>query len=435
MYEKEKETIEIGIIGAGGMGRFYAQTFSKAGWKNVHVCDLPEKYESLKKDFEGTNINVLPDGFHISRRCDWIMYAVEAEYINAVVKTYGPATKMGAIVGGQTSVKKPEIEALEKYLPPDVHIISCHSMHGPGVDPTGQPLIVIPHRASKEKLELVLRLLSCFKSNIAQLTADEHDRITADTQAVTHAAFLTMGSAWKANAQFPWLLPHFVGGIENVKVNVALRIYSNKWHVYAGLAIMNPIAKVQITQYAKCVADLFKLMIQEKEDEFRARIKKAGEFVFGGLQKDHVPILLDDTILDEFSLSKIPKEKKQPNSHLSLLAMVDCWHKLGLNPYEHMVCQTPLFRMWMGITEYLFRNPVMLDEAINAALYRKEIRADDMEFVTCARGWAESVSLGSMEGYQKRFEETADFFKDQFAESTLVGNRMISMISKNISQK
>ncbi|KAI8094806.1 hypothetical protein BDF21DRAFT_330837 [Thamnidium elegans] len=435
MYEKEKETIEIGIIGAGGMGRFYAQTFSKAGWKNVHVCDLPEKYESLKKDFEGTNINVLPDGFHISRRCDWIMYAVEAEYINAVVKTFGPATKMGAIVGGQTSVKKPEIEALEKYLPPDVHIISCHSMHGPGVDPTGQPLIVIPHRASNEKVELVLRLLSCFKSNIAQLTADEHDRITADTQAVTHAAFLTMGSAWKANAQFPWLLPHFVGGIENVKVNVALRIYSNKWHVYAGLAIMNPIAKVQITQYAKCVADLFKLMIQEKEDEFRARIKTAGEFVFGGLQKDHVPILLDDTILDEFSLSKIPKEKKQPNSHLSLLAMVDCWHKLGLNPYEHMVCQTPLFRMWMGITEYLFRNPVMLDEAINAALYRKEIRPDDMEFVTCARGWAESVSLGSMEGYQKRFEETADFFKDQFAESTIVGNRMISMISKNTSQK
>ena len=56
-----------------------------------------------------------------------------------------------------------------------------------------------------------------------------------------------------------------------------------------------------------------------------------------------------------------------------------------------------------GITEYLFRNPAMLEEAIQAALYRKEIRSDDMEFVTCARGWAETVSLVSMEGYQKRF--------------------------------
>ncbi|KAF1804827.1 hypothetical protein V8B55DRAFT_1496835 [Mucor lusitanicus] len=434
MYEHEKETIELGIIGAGGMGRFYAQTMSKAGWKNVSICDLPEKYESVKKDFEGTNIHVLPDGYHISRRCDWIMYAVEAEYIDAVVKKYGPATKMGAIVGGQTSVKKPEVEALEKYLPEDVHIISCHSMHGPGVDPKGQPLIVIKHRATDEKLDLVLKILSCFNSNIAHLSAEEHDRITADTQAVTHAAFLTMGSAWRANAQFPWLLPHFTGGIENVKVNVALRIYSNKWHVYAGLAIMNPIANQQITQYALSVADLFKLMIQEKEEEFRARVKKAGEFVFGGLQKDHVPILLDDKILDEFSLSKIPKEQRTPNSHLSLLAMVDCWHRLGLNPYEHLVCQTPLFRMWMGITEYLFRNQAMLDDAINAALYRKDIRPDDMEFVTCARGWAESVSLGSMEGYRKRFEETAAFFKDQFAESTVVGNRMIAMITKNTSK-
>lgn len=29
----EKETLELGIIGAGGMGRFYAQRLSKAGWK------------------------------------------------------------------------------------------------------------------------------------------------------------------------------------------------------------------------------------------------------------------------------------------------------------------------------------------------------------------------------------------------------------------
>lgn len=76
-------------------------------------------------------------------------------------------------------------------------------MHGPSVDPTGQPLIVIKHRATDEKLELVLKILSCFNSNIAHLSAEQHDRITADTQAVTHAAFLTMGSAWKANNQFP----------------------------------------------------------------------------------------------------------------------------------------------------------------------------------------------------------------------------------------
>jgi prephenate dehydrogenase (NADP+) len=44
-------------------------------------------------------------------------------------------------VSGQTSVKAPERAAFDKHLPDDVHIISCHSMHGPRVDPTDQPLV------------------------------------------------------------------------------------------------------------------------------------------------------------------------------------------------------------------------------------------------------------------------------------------------------
>ena len=70
-----------------------------------------------------------------------------------------------------------------------------------------------------------------------------------------------MGCAWAANNQFPWQVSRYVGGIENVKINVTLRIYSNKWHVYAGLAILNPQAKAQIAQYADSVTELFKLML------------------------------------------------------------------------------------------------------------------------------------------------------------------------------
>lgn len=51
------------------------------------------------------------------------------------------ATKVGAIVGGQTSCKAPELAAFDKHLPPDVEIVSCHSLHGPKVDSRGQPLV------------------------------------------------------------------------------------------------------------------------------------------------------------------------------------------------------------------------------------------------------------------------------------------------------
>jgi len=250
------------------------------------------------------------------------------------------ATKQGAIVGGQTSCKAPEILAFEQHLPEDVEIVSCHSLHGPNVDPRGQPLVIIKHRASQKSFDLVEEILSCFGSKRVYLTAETHDRITADTQAVTHAAFLSMGTAWRANNQFPWEINRYVGGIENVKINVTLRIYSNKWHVYAGLAILNPSAKKQISQYAGSVTDLFKLMLGGHREELEKRIKLAGAAVFKA-ERDDEDLLLRDEVLDRFSLGKVPQERT-PNNHLSLLAMVDCWWKLGIVPYDHMICSTPV---------------------------------------------------------------------------------------------
>ena len=250
------------------------------------------------------------------------------------------ATKYGAIVGGQTSCKKPELEAFETYLPRDVDIISCHSLHGPGVDPKGQPLVQINHRTSAKGAALVKEILSCFDSKHVELTAEEHDHITADTQAVTHAAFLSMGTAWQANDQFPWETDRYVGGIENVKVNIMLRIYSNKWHVYAGLAILNPWAKIQIRQYAQSVTELFKLILGQERSAFERRMKNARSTVFSSANGSE-DLLLDEDVLDRFSLGEPPKQKKR-NNHLALLAMVDCWSQLGIVPYDHIICSTPV---------------------------------------------------------------------------------------------
>jgi prephenate dehydrogenase (NADP+) len=104
---------------------------------------------------------------------------------------------------------------------------------------------------------------------------------------------------------------------------------------------MNPSAQRQITQYAASVTELFKLMAEGKETEFANRVHTAGRFVFGE-RKDDAPRLLRDDILDQFSLSGVPQAERVPNNQLALLSMVDCWWKLGLNPYDHMICSTPV---------------------------------------------------------------------------------------------
>lgn len=41
--------------------------------------------------------------------------------------------------------------------------------------------------------------------------------------------------------------------------------------------------------------------------------------------------------------------------------------------------------MWLGVTEYLFRNDDLLDEAINTAIEDNTFRSDDLEFTFAAR--------------------------------------------------
>jgi prephenate dehydrogenase (NADP+) len=251
-----------------------------------------------------------------------------------------------------------------------------------------------------------------------------------------------MGTAWHCAASYPWESGRYTGGIEVVKINIALRIYANKWHVYAGLAILNPSARIQINQYAKSATELFKLMIEGKRDELRERVMLARDEVFGAGgegEEERAPILLSDTILDQFSLGPKPDPSSSSssssspsprNSHLSLLAMVDCWRILGIRPFQHLsLAATPLFRMWIGVAEYLFRSQERLDEALAAGIDDTHHRADDTEFVVAARGWSQAVEFGSWDMYRERFERTAEFFRPRFEEAGKVGAEMLKVIS------
>jgi len=75
---------------------------------SVHVCDLPSKYESLKSELAGafhsdiveimltcdmctgSGLTVHQNGHLVSRISDFIIYSVEAEFIESVVKEFGP---------------------------------------------------------------------------------------------------------------------------------------------------------------------------------------------------------------------------------------------------------------------------------------------------------------------------------------------------------
>ena len=393
----------------------------------MNCSDVPEKKQELEKSLAGSGIYILDDGVAVSRRSDLIFYLVPVESIYDAVAQYGPTTRKDAIVSAGTSVMTPSVEAFEKYLPEDVNIINWHWLFGPSIKPQGQSTALVNHRSSVNAYRRARDTFESVGTRIIELQSyQEHDKITADTQAVTHVGFEAMGTAWKNMISFPWENTTYVGGIDNVKILMCLRIYGGKSHVYAGLAIHNPLAREQVRQYAKSESDLFGLMIQEDEQQFRERIQKAREAVFNSRNS---LVLLDDRVMGEFSLGVQP-EQRTPNSHLSLLSMADAWHQAGVNPYNNLICQTPPFRLRLGIVEYLFRNSELLEESIRTALFDKRIRRDDLEFHTAVREWSTIIGNGDVSGYHRQFESTKAFFADRLPEGMRKSGELIKRLSE-----
>ncbi|WP_419802695.1 NAD(P)-binding domain-containing protein [Mucilaginibacter sp.] len=416
----------IGFIGLGDMGKLYAKAFAQKG---LEVCgsDLPHHFETLSEELRPHQIKVFQDGRETAQNSDLLIFSVETDRIKEVVARYAPYAKSGAIVAGQTSVKHPEIAAFEEFLPADTYIITIHALHGPGFVPKGQKLVVIPHRCEPQTYQTMLNTLAVLEADLVEMEYHQHDKIVADTQAVTHVGFESMGTACATAGFYPWESAAYIGGIDNVKILIMLRIFSYKAHVYAGLAILNPYAKQQVKQYAVSESELFKLMIQEDEKELRKRLYLARDFVFHESRK---PILLDDAVMKEFSLSANSDQRK-PNSHLSILSMVDAWNKLQINPYDNLICQTPPFRLRLGIAEYLFKNEELLEESIQTALYDKTIRGDDLEFHSAVRDWSAIINYGDIEGYKLHFNHTQNFFKDRLEHGRHQSAKMIKRLMKD----
>ncbi|KAI7962085.1 hypothetical protein MJO28_000179 [Puccinia striiformis f. sp. tritici] len=393
------------------------------------VCDRPEKFDQLREDYKDQpNVRVVANGHLVSRSSDSIIYSVDSEHIEAIVEQYGPPLlhfywsfylmvgKLGAIVAGQTSVKAPEQAAFEKYLPSDARVCSIHSLHAPSIPPDGQALALIPFRCSIEEKESVKETLAPLRSRYVGLSYEKHDVVMANTQACTHAAFLrylfifpssqpcyvatreltltsisdkSMGTAWHASGRFPWDSGRYT-----------LRIYSSKWHVYAGLAILDPIARVQIDQSARSVTELFVLMVSNDEEGLRKRVHAGRDHVFGppgSPRSTTPPILLASIVFKSFHPSRTA---------------------------------TPVFRLWFGLIHHLYNSPERLDKAIHAAVHNLDYRADDCEFVLAARGWSQCISCGDFELYQDRFQHTAEFFKPRIEEGKGKGNAMMKYILK-----
>lgn len=98
------------------------------------------------------------------------------------------------------------------------------------------------------------------------------------------------------------------------------------------------------------------------------------------------------------------------------------------SPYDHLICQTPPFRLLLGITEYCFKDKDLLNESIHTACFDKGIRSDDLEFVESVKGWRDVICLKSMDGYEKLFTDTKMYFDHRLEDAKIASDKLIRLL-------
>ncbi len=404
---------KIGIIGLGDMGKNFAKGLCKNGFI-VSGSDLPKNIRSLHKEFKDSTVTITSDSNRIARESDILLFAVETQNLESVVKSVANDISAHTIVGGLTSVKTPEVEIFEKYLLPQTPIVTLHPMHGPTVNPCNQPAMLINHRGTQSHVRYLNDILQTLSYRVIPVrSAQEHDRITANVQAATHTGFQAMGTAWMRAGFFPWMNETYSNGVDTVKYLMMLRIFSGKPHVYSSIAFTNPQAHEQILQYQKSCNKLFEMMRNGNEKKLQTYLQTIQQSLFD-TQTDPI-IHLEEEVLDKVCLTQ-PVLEQLPNSHLSLLAMADTWYTLGINPYEHMICQTPPFKLRLGLVEQVFRDNALLDTVAKTTMHNPIVLKHDKVFVDAVSSWVDVVSRQNLQEYDKLFLQTQIFFSSHLDE-------------------
>lgn len=427
--------MRIGILGTGSMGQRVAPELANRGHEVLCFDSnaMNMNLHALMRVID-PKVKVLNDGREVCANSDMVLYLVPTERIEEAARAFGPSSRPGSLVCSGTSVMEPAVDAFVRNTSRSVNIVNWHLLCAPNVkDLTSQASALVRVRSTDSAYENARTTLGGIGTRLIEIDSySEHDKMMADTQATTQMAFLSMGRTWQNTGVFPWESQAMVGGIDNVKMLMMLRILNGQAHVYGGIAILNRHAREQVTQYASAVAELFEMMERGDERGFREKVLNSRDFVFGDSNTEPI---LSDKLMRGHSLNGHVQGEATPNSHLSLLAMPIAWQSLGIKPQKNLICSTPPFLFRFGIVEHLLNNNALLDEAITTAFRNPEIVGHDRHFRDAVLELSGIIREGDLEAFKSIFDGMQTFFKKSLDVGLRVSNSLIGAFGSEQSRQ
>ncbi len=185
--------MKVAVIGAGAMGQWLAG-FVKQNLGEVVVADVSAtKAEQVARELGISSKSVA----EAAAEAEVVLVAVPISKTPEVIKSLAGQVQRGALLSDITSVKSDVVKVMQT-IEAKVELVSLHPLFGPGATSVkGKDFVVVPVKPGKRYAALKHRLIE-LGARVTEMEAEEHDRLMAITQCMTHFVLLAYLDALKS---------------------------------------------------------------------------------------------------------------------------------------------------------------------------------------------------------------------------------------------
>ena len=232
---------KVGMIGYGRFGKILHELLSKK--YEVIVCDNNE-FKNDKVKFDSLE-NVLD--------CFLVFVAVPIRFFEETIDEISKYKLYNTTIIDVCSVKVYPVKIMEKYLTDQIGIIASHPHFGPDSYTPFRELKVTLCRIH-DKYNRYAELKEFFESlsiRIIEMTPDEHDRMAASSQGITHFIGRVLKESGVRSTDINTLgFNELLGVIEQT--------CNDSWDLFKDLQKYNPYTNEMIDNLVKNIQDIHK---------------------------------------------------------------------------------------------------------------------------------------------------------------------------------
>jgi prephenate dehydrogenase len=243
--------MKAGIIGGTGkMGRLFVPVFERAG------------YEVLVSGRSTPLTNT-----RLAELCDIVIVSVPIHDTVRVIGEIAPILTKDQLLCDFTSLKALPVAAM---LESEARVIGLHPLFGPTVPSLRhQTIIVCPARAPEETLNSLVSLFTREGAQCTLATPEQHDRMMAVVQGLTHFVTLCMAdSVRKLGLDIKTTLA-FTSPVYQIELSLVGRLLSQDPSLYADILQQNPYVPDVLSVCTSSARDLFEIVNSKDPEQFR----------------------------------------------------------------------------------------------------------------------------------------------------------------------